>query len=406
MDGISSKSVLFVTICLLLSSDIKLFAQQNPNSFPLEIGNKWYYQRWTNTSECFAVIKEVTDTLSNGFREITNRYIYRNYESTGKEYWGFIDGKFYSNTSPQIENTRIFYNAFLTHDSCMGDINYSYCLKPIQIQLFDTSNIAQLYLRNWALASIVSFTHKVITSPQIGIVSTFEASYPRDGVGIRDSTNLIWMYRNGEFLGDSTFYNPYRASTLLSPWDNSFDMYLTVKLEWAVASEIISYGVQVSNDPQFSNLIIDSASIKDTFLVIGPLDSCTSYYWRVVTLSSDGNEYFSSAFRFKTFGCMKDIYRPTEFRLYQNYPNPFYQTTKIRYSVTPGTMDTSSTVQWLVQIRIFNILGEEVTAYSREILPNRINEIDFNGIGLADGIYFYQLQAGNLFETKKMILLK
>jgi len=107
---------LVILILLLSPAGIS----QEETSFPLDIGNKWFYQNVSNRDECYGIIKEVTDTLSNGFREITSTYLYRTSISSKKEYWGFLDGKFYSNTTPQIQNANVLYNYYLTHDSCFN----------------------------------------------------------------------------------------------------------------------------------------------------------------------------------------------------------------------------------------------------------------------------------------------
>jgi hypothetical protein len=402
----NSMLISLIYFFIALNSNIHAQHESISDIFPLEIGNRWYNQAGSNRNECYGIIKEVTDTLSNGFKEITCKNLFRTGVSITKEYWCFIDGKFYSNSSPQIQNAQVFYNAFLTHDSCMGDINYSYCLKLIELHIFNIIDSAQIYIRNWALASIVSGTQKVITSTQIGITSTWAASYPRSGEGIRDSTSLIGMYRNGEFLGDSIFYNPYRASSPIFPENNYYFEYPNVKFMWQIASEVISYRLQVSKESLFNDVIVDSAGMKDTFLVVGPLTGHTKYYWRVGTLSSDGKEYWSSIFNFSLILREDKVEPITTFSLYQNYPNPFSQNTKIKYSLTSGSTNTSAVILWPVQIKIFNILGEEVATYASKWQPDGIYEIEFMSRDLVNGIYIYRVQAGGYIESKKMILLK
>ena len=88
---------------------------------------------------------------------------------------------------------------------------------------------------------------------------------------------------------------------------------------------------------------------------------------------------------------------PNEFRLYNNYPNPFNPTTIIRYSI-PEASFTS--------IRIYNELGKEVSALVNETKSAGTYEVEFNASNLSSGVYYYKLQAGSFTETKKMILIK
>lgn len=94
------------------------------------------------------------------------------------------------------------------------------------------------------------------------------------------------------------------------------------------------------------------------------------------------------------------------FQLLQNYPNPFNQSTIVRYSL-PGNAETI----YRVSLRVYDILGNEVAALVDEYRPAGVYEVEFStgqnsGSEIASGIYFIRLQAGNLIETKKMILLK
>ena len=88
---------------------------------------------------------------------------------------------------------------------------------------------------------------------------------------------------------------------------------------------------------------------------------------------------------------------PNEFRLYNNYPNPYNPTTIIRYSI-PEASFTS--------IRIYNELGKEVSALVNETKSAGTYEVEFNASNLSSGVYYYKLQAGSFTETKKMILTK
>ena len=88
---------------------------------------------------------------------------------------------------------------------------------------------------------------------------------------------------------------------------------------------------------------------------------------------------------------------PEHFSLSQNYPNPFNPTTRIRFEI-PKLSNT--------KITVFDILGKEVmTLIDVEIKPG-IYEIDFDGISLASGIYYYSLKSGDYFTTQKMVLVK
>ena len=88
---------------------------------------------------------------------------------------------------------------------------------------------------------------------------------------------------------------------------------------------------------------------------------------------------------------------PTEYRLYDNYPNPFNPSTTIRYSI-PEASFTS--------IKIYDVLGNEVSSLVNETKSAGTYAVEFNANDLSSGIYYYALQAGSFNETRKMILLR
>ena len=89
--------------------------------------------------------------------------------------------------------------------------------------------------------------------------------------------------------------------------------------------------------------------------------------------------------------------RPTHYRLSQNYPNPFNPTTNIEFSI-PRT--------GLVTLQIYNTLGEKVTTLVSEKLSAGRYRYQWDGSGLASGMYIYELQAGNFSQTCKMLLMR
>jgi hypothetical protein len=93
----------------------------------------------------------------------------------------------------------------------------------------------------------------------------------------------------------------------------------------------------------------------------------------------------------------EQVMLPDEFKVYQNFPNPFNPETKIRYTL-PKTSH--------VQIRIFDVLGREIeTLLNREKTAGTY-ELTWNAAHLPSGVYFYQLKAEDFIQTKKMILLR
>ena len=83
------------------------------------------------------------------------------------------------------------------------------------------------------------------------------------------------------------------------------------------------------------------------------------------------------------------------FSLAQNTPNPFASQTEINFSL-PENGD--------VQLVLFNIEGQAIQTLMDANLPAGNHKVVLDAENLHAGIYFYRLTAGNLSETKKMII--
>src|SRR5690606_11944628 len=86
-----------------------------------------------------------------------------------------------------------------------------------------------------------------------------------------------------------------------------------------------------------------------------------------------------------------------DYELFQNYPNPFNPTTKIRYTIPKSGA---------INLKVFNILGQEVKILVNEFQTVGRYEVDFSSKGLASGVYIYRLQVNGFDQSKKMIILK
>jgi hypothetical protein len=88
---------------------------------------------------------------------------------------------------------------------------------------------------------------------------------------------------------------------------------------------------------------------------------------------------------------------PTVFALGQNFPNPFNPTTVIRYQLPAASH---------VELKVYDILGREVTTLVNEQKPAGYYTVQFNAAGLASGVYFYRMKAGDFVETRKLTLIR
>jgi hypothetical protein len=117
---------------------------------------------------------------------------------------------------------------------------------------------------------------------------------------------------------------------------------------------------------------------------------------------------------------------PTNFSLEQNYPNPFNPSTKIEYSIpslsvilsslSASGVEAKNLKDFLSQtsrndyvnvvLKIYNILGREITTLVNKQQKPGNYQVEWNAEDLSSGIYFYQLKVNGWSDIKKMILLR
>ena len=79
----------------------------------------------------------------------------------------------------------------------------------------------------------------------------------------------------------------------------------------------------------------------------------------------------------------------------QNYPNPFFQNTRINYSIP---------VSAKVELVLYDVQGRPVKIMVNEMKAAGNYLYDLNTESLAKGVYFYRMQSGNFTSVKKLII--
>ncbi len=93
---------------------------------------------------------------------------------------------------------------------------------------------------------------------------------------------------------------------------------------------------------------------------------------------------------------------PGKFQLFQNHPNPFNPSTKIKFSIPANIKYTKSKIE----LNIYDLTGKLVQCIFKGEIQSGHYEIEWNASQYASGVYFYSLKTNGYAETKKMILIK
>lgn len=159
--------------------------------------------------------------------------------------------------------------------------------------------------------------------------------------------NLLWLKR----YGGEAFEQAYDIDT-----DNKDNVYISGSFTW-------------------SNSIFDSFNLY----IHG---SSTAFYGKISYNQSGDIDRSETAL---------------SFQLLQNYPNPFNPITTISYSISK---------QAYVELKIYDLLGREVTTLVSKEQSQGEFKVQFDGSSLPSGIYVYTIQAGQYRDSKKLVLLK
>lgn len=144
------------------------------------------------------------------------------------------------------------------------------------------------------------------------------------------------------------------APNLIFPPNNSINVPVNTTFSWSNVSSAQHYAFQISTLSNFS-VITDSITVNTNLysIPIGKLTYALTYFWRVKAFNSVGSSPWSSVWMFSTLTGINSISTviPSEFKVYDAYPNPFNPTTKIKFDIPKATS---------MQILVFDVSGRQV----------------------------------------------
>jgi len=219
-----------------------------------------------------------------------------------------------------------------------------------------------------------------------------------DEAWIAGNTRTLLRYTTDPNDAGAILPEPVALGT---PANGAGDIGLLPGFSWNTAERAGLYHIQLSEDADFSNILINESTIlENAFSVPAELNPLTTYYWRVRGLNDAGSGEWSSVWSFTT-GAATSIERftdiPTEVTLSQNYPNPFNPATNIRFGL-PEQSDVS--------LEVYNLIGRRVAVIVNETRNAGWHTVTFDGSALSSGIYFYRLRTNETVITRKLTLVK
>lgn len=221
-------------------------------------------------------------------------------------------------------------------------------------------------------------------------------------------TTMSHILNHSYSMYNSAHYEPY--ATVLYKRDQTFP-----SPSWM--NPVRGYYHIITNNNGDSSI-----SISDKELAFNTTDYIDGVY-RIYVQAFDPNENYSIDSMDVTFKNgistvgSDDDGRIISFNLEQNYPNPFNPVTKIRFVIpneVKNLKDFSSKTprndNMHVTLKVFDILGNEVSILVNEYKLAGTYEAEFDAGSISSGVYFYQLSAtgvtSSFIETKKMILIR
>ena len=205
-----------------------------------------------------------------------------------------------------------------------------------------------------------------------------------------------------------------KSFRLISPNDTTIIFNRNILFNWNSTyslnpNDIVRYKLLVSRDSVFNYIFFSKDSLTSTSY-LHQFEDEGLFYWKVSAYTSDSTHTESNFLHFTLIlGNNNDeSYQPFEFKLEQNYPNPF----SIAGSSVSGG-NPSTTISWQSPvggwqtIKLYDVLGKEIeTIVDGYYEAGKHSKFYILNSKLPNGVYFYRLTVDKFVQTRKMILVR
>jgi photosystem II stability/assembly factor-like uncharacterized protein len=131
--------------------------------------------------------------------------------------------------------------------------------------------------------------------------------------------------------------------------------------------------------------------------VVIAMDLSISPTNRMLRVATHGNGAYQRPLLEPSGAEMDEGLIPTSYQLFQNYPNPFNATTTIQYRLSKPEM---------VRMAVYNVAGQLVQTLVDEQKDSGLHSVEWDARGIASGVYFYRLTAGDHSSAKKCVIAR
>jgi hypothetical protein len=290
----------------------------------------------------------------------------------------------------------------------------SFAVPPAPPKLLSPANVSA-----WVSVSPTLIWNKSVGTDdyrvQVSSVQNFSTLIYNKSVGVDTSVKIeglekgtiyYWRVSAANAGGTSEslvsrFTTVLAEPDLLSPADSAAGISTEVTCRWSVVKGAEFYVLHVARDKSFQIGLQNYSAIADTAFKISGLAPNVVYYWRVAAGHAGKLSNWSQVRFFATItSTVRETTNgeiPVDFKLEQNFPNPFNPTTTIAFALPQSSS---------VELIIYDTKGAFVAELINHHFAAGKYEVDWKANSLTSGVYFYRLRAGEFVATKTMLFIK